>query len=167
MQLIHDLGPMHCIRQRVLLFFDHRPLPGQLRIQLQKLLLTGGQLILGIDCVDRAFGNAHIAVDTFFGIDDQKVWPLMKAGYGANRCTVGILAANAAADLGLIFNPLSTPGTDDEVSCPYLENWVYIDPDGKINPCPHWDTAEPLGNLNRQSFSEIWEGPVYQELRNC
>ena len=76
------------------------------------------------------------------------------------------LASNTAADLGLIFNPPSTPGTDGEVSCPYLKNWVYIDPDGRINPCPHWDTAEPLGNLNHASFSEIWEGPAYQELRN-
>ena len=58
------------------------------------------------------------------------------------------LASNIAADLGLIFNPPSIPDTDGEISCPYLENWVYIDPDGKINPCPHWDTAEPLGNLN-------------------
>ena len=76
------------------------------------------------------------------------------------------LASNTAADLGLIFNPPPIPDTDGEVSCPYLENWVYIDPDGRINPCPHWDTAEPLGNMNRQSFSEIWEGPAYQELRN-
>ena len=75
------------------------------------------------------------------------------------------LASNVAADLGLIFNPPSIPGTDGQVSCPYLENWVYIDPDGRINPCPHWDTAKPLGNLNHQSFSEIWEGPAYQDLR--
>ncbi len=76
------------------------------------------------------------------------------------------LASNTAADLGLIFNPPSIPDTDGKVSCHYLENWVYIDPDGRINPCPHWDTAEPLGNLNSQSFNEIWEGPAYQELRN-
>ncbi len=75
------------------------------------------------------------------------------------------LAADIAADLGLTFNSTSAPDTDEEVSCPYLKNWVYIDPDGRINPCPHWNTAEPLGNLNSQSFSEIWEGPEYQALR--
>lgn len=75
------------------------------------------------------------------------------------------LAAEVAAELGLIFNPPSTQDTRDQVSCPYLENWVYIDPDGRINPCPHWDTAEPLGNLNSSSFNEIWEGPEYQALR--
>jgi len=76
------------------------------------------------------------------------------------------LASKAAEDLGLIFNPPSTQDIEEQVSCPYLENWVYIDPDGRINPCPHWDTAKPLGNLNRRSFSEIWEGPEYQKLRN-
>ncbi|MEN8208403.1 MAG: radical SAM protein [Candidatus Fermentibacteria bacterium] len=76
------------------------------------------------------------------------------------------LASIAAADLGLIFNPPSIPDIEEQVSCPYLENWVYIDPDGRINPCPHWDTTEPLGNMNHQSFSEIWEGPAYQDLRN-
>ncbi len=76
------------------------------------------------------------------------------------------LASSIAADLGLIFNPPYPPASNGEVSCPYLKNWIYIDPDGRINPCPYWDTAEPLGNLNSLSFNEIWEGPAYQDLRN-
>lgn len=76
------------------------------------------------------------------------------------------LASNIAGELGLVFNPPSTKGDDGQVSCPYLDSWVYIDPDGMINPCPYWDTAEPLGNLSVTSFSEIWKGSVYQALRN-
>ncbi len=75
------------------------------------------------------------------------------------------LASNTAAELGLIFNPPPTQFTGRQVSCHYLENWVYIDPDGMINPCPHWDTTEPLGNLNLMSFNDIWDGSKYQALR--
>lgn len=75
------------------------------------------------------------------------------------------LASNTASELGLIFNSPSSQITDKQSSCHYLENWVYIDPDGMVNPCPYWDTTEPLGNLNLMSFNEIWEGPEYQALR--
>jgi radical SAM protein with 4Fe4S-binding SPASM domain len=44
-------------------------------------------------------------------------------------------------------------------------NWVYLDPDGLVNPCPHWDTAVPLGDLTRQDFVEIWTGASYRQLR--
>lgn len=76
-----------------------------------------------------------------------------------------MLASNTAAELGLIFNPPLSQITDKQASCHYLENWVYIDPDGMVNPCPHWDTRNPLGNLNLMSFNDIWEGSEYQALR--
>lgn len=51
-------------------------------------------------------------------------------------------------------------------SCPFIDSWIYIDPDGRIDPCPHWNISEPLGNLFNQSFEEIWSGRFYQELRD-
>ncbi len=76
------------------------------------------------------------------------------------------LAGEIASELGLSFNYPSAPSPEKLRSCPYLDNWVYIDPDGKINPCPHWNTSEPLGDMTCNSFHEIWNGPAYMALRD-
>lgn len=76
------------------------------------------------------------------------------------------LASDVASELGLSFYPPSSPAPEKLSSCPYLDNWVYIDPDGRINPCPHWNTSEPLGNMSCNSFYEIWNGPAYKALRD-
>ncbi len=76
------------------------------------------------------------------------------------------LAGDIASEQGLIFNFPSAPSQEKLLSCPYLDNWVYIDPDGRINPCPHWNTAEPLGDMSRDSFFEIWNGTAYTALRD-
>lgn len=54
---------------------------------------------------------------------------------------------------------------DGDGGCPYLADWVYIDPQGRVNPCPYWDTSRPLGHLSERSFSEIWRGEAYRSLR--
>lgn len=54
---------------------------------------------------------------------------------------------------------------DGDGGCPYLADWVYIDPQGRVNPCPYWDTSRPLGRLSERSFSEIWRGEAYRSLR--
>ena len=76
------------------------------------------------------------------------------------------MASDIACELGLSFNAPSPSDQENSSSCPYLDNWVYIDPDGRINPCPHWNTAEPLGDMSCSSFFEIWNGPAYTELRD-
>ena len=76
------------------------------------------------------------------------------------------LAGDIASELGLSFNYPSAPSPEKLHSCPYLDNWVYIDPDGRINPCPHWNTSEPLGDMTCNSFHEIWNGPAYMALRD-
>ncbi|MCD4847689.1 MAG: radical SAM protein [Candidatus Aegiribacteria sp.] len=76
------------------------------------------------------------------------------------------LASDIASELGLSFNFPSASSPEKLSSCPYLDNWVYIDPDGRINPCPHWNTSEPLGDMSRNSFHEIWNGPAYMALRD-
>src|SRR6056297_1718521 len=72
-------------------------------------------------------------------------------------------ARKAAAALGVELAEASAEGGGE--GCPYLSSWVYIDPQGRVNPCPYWDTSQPLGDLSRQDFGEIWEGPAYRELR--
>ena len=49
--------------------------------------------------------------------------------------------------------------------CPYLRNWIYIDPDGLINPCPYWNTSNPIGDLRESSFSEILKNSDYLALK--
>ncbi|MBD3370533.1 radical SAM protein [Candidatus Fermentibacteria bacterium] len=57
------------------------------------------------------------------------------------------------------------PTSSRSDTCPFLDSWVYIDPDGRVDPCPHWNVSEPLGNLTDQSFEEIWNGEAYSRLR--
>lgn len=44
---------------------------------------------------------------------------------------------------------------------------LYITVDGNVRPCCSFGEGETfvLGNLFKQSFAEIWNGPAYQELR--
>lgn len=49
--------------------------------------------------------------------------------------------------------------------CPYLFNWIFIDPDGRVNPCPYWNTSDPVGDFNDSNFNEIWNNERYSELR--
>ncbi len=76
------------------------------------------------------------------------------------------LADDIADELGIIFNTPSANAPEKRSVCPYLDNWVYIDPDGMINPCPHWNTSEPLGDMSSESFHDIWNGPAYMALRD-
>jgi radical SAM protein with 4Fe4S-binding SPASM domain len=57
------------------------------------------------------------------------------------------------------------PTSGHSERCPFLDSWVYIDPDGRIDPCPHWNISRPMGNLSNQSFEEIWTGEAYSRLR--
>jgi radical SAM protein with 4Fe4S-binding SPASM domain len=59
----------------------------------------------------------------------------------------------------------ATPGRKGErVTCPYLWQQSYISVDGTVMPCCH--PQQPVvGNLREKSFREIWNGPLYQEMR--
>jgi radical SAM protein with 4Fe4S-binding SPASM domain len=72
-------------------------------------------------------------------------------------------AADRAGTLGIGFTA-AVPETA-QGGCPYVDTWVYIDPQGRVNPCPYWDTSMPLGELAEKSFREIWEGRAYSRLR--
>ncbi len=74
-------------------------------------------------------------------------------------------ARETAKELGIEFH-LSSEITDRLFShpCSYLNNTVYIDPDGSIYPCPYWNTEFPLGNI-LDGFKKIWDGENYSRLR--
>jgi radical SAM protein with 4Fe4S-binding SPASM domain len=73
----------------------------------------------------------------------------------------GDVATKAGVELVL---PSGDKGSVD--SCGFVDSWVYIDPDGKVNPCPHWNTSEPLGDIRTQDFRDIMDGPAYTALRD-
>jgi len=43
---------------------------------------------------------------------------------------------------------------------------VLIRADGSVVPCPFWYTDDSMGNLQRQSFMEVWEGEPFKKLRH-
>ena len=92
------------------------------------------------------------------GMADQALEP------GSDQVRRAVASARAtAAELGV---ELVEPSDDGSAkSCPYVRDWVYIDPQGLVNPCPYWDTSKPLGDLRRQDFRDIWQGPEYSDLR--
>jgi radical SAM protein with 4Fe4S-binding SPASM domain len=49
------------------------------------------------------------------------------------------------------------------IPCYYGWLWVLIDTDGKVYPCCR--CYEPLGNIHRNDFSEIWNGNAYRRFR--
>ncbi|OPL19220.1 MAG: hypothetical protein AVO35_11620 [Candidatus Aegiribacteria sp. MLS_C] len=77
-------------------------------------------------------------------------------------CTIE-KASKLAGNLGIKL-VTATPESEGD-RCGFIDDWVYIDPQGRVNPCPYWDTSMPLGNLREESFREIWKGAAYSALR--
>jgi len=70
-----------------------------------------------------------------------------------------------AEELGIV---LSVPSNDTESKndpCRYLSSWIFVDPDGKVYPCPYWNTSHPVGDFLMDSFEHIWNGDAYIRLR--
>ncbi len=52
------------------------------------------------------------------------------------------------------------------IPCTFLHYSMTVLFDGTVCPCPQdWYGSMPLGNLNKQSLEEIWNGKPYAELR--
>jgi hypothetical protein len=82
LQLVRLVLPVIRIVGCVLHFCDDRPSLRKLRIQLKELFLSGWQITFIKDGVNRAFGFAQGAVDTFIRVDNQEIMVLQ---YTANR----------------------------------------------------------------------------------
>jgi len=53
-----------------------------------------------------------------------------------------------------------------DVACAAPWNMLKIRWDGGVHPCDLWDFRFPIGNLETQSFEEIWKSVMYIELRH-
>lgn len=68
----------------------------ELRVEGSHVPLFGGQVFFRVDCVDRALGYAHSAVNARFRVDGEEVRAFNKTIYGADIYAVGVFAADAA-----------------------------------------------------------------------
>jgi len=50
-------------------------------------------------------------------------------------------------------------------ACDYPWRQFHVRPDRSVVPCCFWYTDEPLGNLDDDSFEDIWHGEGYRRLR--
>lgn len=53
-----------------------------------------------------------------------------------------------------------------DLACAAPWSMLKIRWDGGVHPCDLWDFRFPIGNLETQSFEEIWNSVMYIELRN-
>src|SRR3990172_1589449 len=93
--LLLGLGPFVGVRRRRLAFDDRRPPLGELGVERDERALIGWHVVLGVDRLDRAFGDAQRAIDALVGIDHQDVRPLAEAVHGADIAAIGGLALEA------------------------------------------------------------------------
>jgi len=74
-------------------------------------------------------------------------------------------ASGTASRLGVLLSSSPRASRQAGSPCPYVEGWVYIDPSGLVNPCPYWNTANPLGSLATLSFRDVMASEGYRSLR--
>jgi radical SAM protein with 4Fe4S-binding SPASM domain len=49
--------------------------------------------------------------------------------------------------------------------CYFPWYYIHVNPDGTVFPCGCWFEFSTFGDFKTQTFSEIWTGPKYKELR--
>ncbi|MDX9714329.1 MAG: radical SAM protein [Dissulfurispiraceae bacterium] len=115
---------------------------------------------IGVDCVGFAYGYTHAIMD-----------PEWSVFWIKEKCNKVIAEASALAkELGIGFNGPLSFSTDTYVIsapnryCHYLYEWSYVQPTGQVLPCCIGTTS--MGDLNKNTFKEIWHGEKYNQLRN-
>lgn len=51
--------------------------------------------------------------------------------------------------------------------CPWLWNHLHVTTNGQVFPCCLGGEASPIGNINNESFDDIWTGPEFKKLRKA
>ncbi len=58
----------------------------------------------------------------------------------------------------------SLQARNEELLCMQPLRWVEVGDNGNVYPCCQMAKRFPVGNLNTQTFDEIWKGPAYRRL---
>jgi hypothetical protein len=77
-------------------FFDRNIWPDSRVFRIQRQPFLKPRVGVGLDRIDRTFGLAHPAIDTFVRVDDEHVLALVEAVHGTHLDAVQEFAANAA-----------------------------------------------------------------------
>src|SRR5688572_14580514 len=93
LEFAFDVDPGVGVRRGSALAGDVRPLDRKIRVDLEPLLRLGVRVRQ--DCLGRALGLAHAAVDALVGMDDEHVVALVEAVDRAHLDTVHVLALDA------------------------------------------------------------------------
>jgi radical SAM protein with 4Fe4S-binding SPASM domain len=141
---------------------------------------------LGIDYLD----IRHVVVHEGLGVDEDS-WLNDKAGYNALMKRVRALATELGVaifvqppdfDLGegpdargvapvldssgpITTGHVSRGRQSEGPSCHAPWRHFFVRPDRSVVPCTFWYTQDRMGNLDQQSFEEIWNGRPYRRLR--
>jgi radical SAM protein with 4Fe4S-binding SPASM domain len=81
----------------------------------------------------------------------------------------GEIAARACLELRLPANEPAEPRGPDELPCDWPFERAYVTHDGKVQPCCMVMGADraTLGDLEEQSFADIWRGDAYRRFRTA
>ncbi|MGD0842939.1 MAG: radical SAM protein [Geobacteraceae bacterium] len=115
---------------------------------------------LGIEGVGVAYGFIHSFMDPEWAVIWEK-----------ERCN-GIVreAFELSKELGISFNAPILFNAPRDISttryCQYLFEWSYIQPTGKVYPCCIGAGDYECGDLNSESFTDVWFGERYEKLRS-
>src|SRR5690606_34864314 len=98
--LLLDLLEGESARKRILLVRDLRPFREKLGVLLGPILIALRELALRIDRIDRALGDAELAIDARVGIDHEHggLVDLVKAVDRANGEAIRVAAIDAPSD---------------------------------------------------------------------
>lgn len=85
------------------------------------------------------------------------------ASAAANACF--LLGRGGAPSLRHLLIRAARRRLGHRVRCPVPTDTLVLTVEGDVLPCPFWYDEEPMGNLARASFADVWTGPGYADLR--
>ena len=95
MQLFSDFFPFVRIGGGVFLLDDGLPQFRQFGVEREKVMLLGGQIVLGENSFGGTFGDAQCAVDTFVGIDHQEIRAFAETIHGTDIHAIRVFTFDA------------------------------------------------------------------------
>jgi len=98
------------------------------------------------------------------GLGDNQV--IIRHRYLPESQNFGITLNNRAGMMSNANFPINAPSTPLTTNCNYPHYTFFMDYQGDVLLCPHdWGKKRIAGNLNKNSFFEIWSGDIFSLYR--
>jgi len=82
----------------------------------------------------------------------------------AKCAELGIRIASIPDEFSLDGGP-ATPHGPTKRACNVPKTFMYVRPDGGVQPCTLWFGEAPVGNLAKEEFATVWNEPHYATFR--